>query len=75
MMTYCSGRCKQYRAIRPTQIGRYASGQKRCNFCEIFVKYEGSICPCCKRKLRCLPRSRKDKESYQSQILRQNNYY
>jgi len=68
MMAYCSGLCKQYKAIRPTQISRYASGQKRCNYCEIFVNYDGLNCPCCKRQLRCLPRSRRGKESYQLQI-------
>jgi len=67
-MAYCSGRCKEYKAPKPKQIGRYASGQKRCNFCEIFVNYDGLTCPCCKRQLRCLPRSRKDKKSYQLQI-------
>jgi hypothetical protein len=52
------------------EIGRYAAGQKRCNFCEVFLDFEGISCPCCNRQLRCLPRSRKGKEKYLTQIVR-----
>ena len=69
-MSCCNGICKKYKALNPSQIGRYAAGQKRCNYCEIFVDYDGLVCPCCNRQLRCLPRSRKDKEVYLSQIAR-----
>jgi len=75
MMGYCTGKCKQYKALKPRQIGRYASGQKRCNFCEIFVKFDGLKCPCCNKQLRSLPRSRKDKESFLSQIVKQDTVY
>ena len=68
-MTYCIGKCKEYKALKPSQIGRYAAGQKRCNYCEVFVEYDGLTCPCCNRQLRCLPRSRKGKEKYLSQIV------
>lgn len=68
-MTYCIGKCKDFKAQKPAQIGRYAAGQKRCNHCEIFVAYEGNNCPCCNRQLRCLPRSRKGKERYLEQII------
>ena len=69
-MTYCIGKCKNYKALKPAEIGRYAAGQKRCNFCEIFVEFDGIICPCCNRQLRCLPRSRKGKEKYMAEIVR-----
>lgn len=68
MLGYCIGKCKQYKSIKPRQIGRCASGQKRCDFCEIFLNYDGLKCPCCNKQLRSLPRSRKDKESFLSQI-------
>ena len=32
-MTYCRGACEQYKAQKPFEIGRYAAGQKRCNYC------------------------------------------
>lgn len=69
-MAYCVGECKKYKALKPLQIGRYAAGQKRCNYCEIFVEVDGIVCPCCKSQLRCLPRSRKGKEKYLAQIER-----
>jgi len=69
-MTYCTGNCKNHKAPKPSEIGRYAAGQKRCNHCEIFIEFTGIICPCCKSQLRCLPRSRKGKEKYAEQILR-----
>jgi len=27
-MTYCIGKCRKYKALKPPQIGRYAAGQK-----------------------------------------------
>jgi len=69
-MTYCRDECKKFKALKPTGIGRYASGQKRCNYCMMFLDYDGISCPCCNRKLRCLPRSRKGKEVYLTQTAR-----
>ena len=69
-MTCCIGQCKKYKALKPTGIGRYASGQKRCNYCTIFLNYDGIVCPCCNRQLRCLPRSRKGKEMYLAQTTK-----
>jgi len=40
---------------------RYASGQKRCNVCEIFVQWDGYSCPCYGMLLRTRPRSVKTK--------------
>ena len=68
-MVYCRGACEQYKAQKPYEIGRYAAGQKRCNYCEVFVNWDGLCCPCCNRQLRCLPRSRKGKEKYLEQIM------
>jgi hypothetical protein len=42
------GLCAKYKALKPLEIGRYAAGQKRCNFCAIFINCDGTICPCCK---------------------------
>lgn len=69
-MVYCVGKCKHTKAEKPKHLGRYASGQKRCNYCEVFVDYDGMFCSCCNRRLRCLPRSRKGKEMYYAQIIR-----
>ncbi|HZC20317.1 MAG TPA: hypothetical protein VE223_01595, partial [Nitrososphaeraceae archaeon] len=41
--------------------GRYVSGQKRCQICEIFIKWDGLWCPCCGYRLRTKPRNLKYK--------------
>ena len=52
----CNNQCKQYKASKPVGIGRYASGQRRCQICMIFIKWEGLWCPCCGYRLRTKPR-------------------
>lgn len=67
-MNYCIGKCKEYKAKKLKDMGRYSAGQKRCNHCEIFLEHNGLNCPCCKRQFRVVPRSRKGKLMYRSQI-------
>ena len=57
----CKGICTRYKAKKPSGIGRYASGQRRCQICEIFIKWEGNWCPCCGYRLRTKPRNLKYK--------------
>ncbi len=38
---------------------RYSNNQKRCQICEIFIKWEGLWCPCCGYMLRTHPRNSK----------------
>ena len=52
----CKGICPRYKAQKPVGTGRYASGQRRCQICEIFIKWEGLWCPCCGYRLRTKPR-------------------
>jgi hypothetical protein len=40
---------------------RYATGNKRCQVCEIFIKWDALFCPCCGCGLRNGPRSFKFK--------------
>jgi hypothetical protein len=51
----------RHKAIKPTGIGRYSSGQKRCQICEIFLNWSGLWCPCCGYRLRTRPRNVKFK--------------
>gem|GEM_PF-721599 len=55
----CKKVCGDYRANKPVTGGRYAAGQKRCDTCEIFIKWDGIWCPCCGYKLRHQSRSHK----------------
>lgn len=57
----CKGICVRYKAIKPPMAGRYVTGQKRCQVCEIFIKHEGLWCPCCGYRLRTKPRNLKYK--------------
>jgi len=57
----CKGICPRYKAQKPVGTGRYASGQRRCQICEIFIKWEGLWCPCCGYRLRTKPRNLKYK--------------
>ncbi len=53
----CKGVCDKYKADKPVGIGRYASGQKRCQICELYLKWNGLWCPCCAYRLRSKPRN------------------
>lgn len=45
-------------AQKPTaHQGRYKTGQKRCQICETYIKWDGLWCPCCGYRLRSNPRS------------------
>ena len=57
----CKGNCVRHKAQKPVGSGRYASGQKRCQICEIFIKWDGLWCPCCGYRLRTKPRNLKYK--------------
>ena len=51
----CKGIC-----IHHKTLGRYNSERKRCQQCEIFIKWSGIRCPCCSYKLRTRPRNFSD---------------
>ena len=53
----CKGICLRHRAQKPVGSGRYACGQKRCQGCEIFIKWDMIWCPCCGFRLRTRPRN------------------
>ena len=57
----CKGICIRHKAHKPYGSGRYATGQKRCQICEIFIKWDGLWCPCCGYRLRTKPRNLKYK--------------
>jgi hypothetical protein len=52
----CKGICIRYKSYR-----RYAAGSKRCNQCNLFIKWDGLWCPCCGYRLRNGPRGFKFK--------------
>ena len=47
--------------VRHKASCHYATGNKRCQVCEIFIKCDALFCPCCGYRLRNGPRSMKFK--------------
>lgn len=77
----CKGICIRHKAEKPVGAGRYSSGQKRCQVCEIFLKWDELWCPCCGYRLRTKPRNLKYKanlragkkiEEYRLSLQQQN---
>src|SRR5215210_3891606 len=60
----CKDICIRYRAPRPRPIstGRYFSGQKRCQVCNIFIIWDELYCPCCGFRLRAKPHNSMSKQ-------------
>ena len=60
----CNGICIRHKAPKPPSHmgGRYGVGQKRCQTCGIFIKWNDIWCPCCHFRLRTKPRSPKSKQ-------------
>jgi predicted amidophosphoribosyltransferase len=58
----CKGIC-----IRHKASGRYATGHKRCQQCDLFIEWDGLWCPCCGYKLRTRPRKFKLKSKLREQ--------
>ena len=67
----CRGICDSYKAKKPLLQSRYASGQKRCSVCELFVNWDGINCPCCGMILRTSPRNTQNRQRLL--LVKQNN--
>jgi hypothetical protein len=64
----CKGICINYKATKPQDSRRYVWGQKRCQICSMWMKWEGVFCPCCHNKLRIKPKKMQNKETIFSKI-------
>ncbi len=60
----CNGVCNQFKAKKIPLKSRYSEGQKFCNLCCMYIKYDGNSCPCCSSNLRTMPRDAKSKQLY-----------
>jgi len=58
----CKGICIQYKTTGNSNDGLYKNGNKRCQICDIFIKWDGVYCSCCGQKLRTNPRRKQLKE-------------
>lgn len=62
----CKSICLKYKAKGSFIGGRYKFGQRRCQVCDLFIKYDGIWCPCCGYKLRSKPRNKKYKQKFRA---------
>jgi len=61
----CKGICHKYKVTKThPSTTRYSMGQKRCNVCSIFIKWDGNLCPCCHYRLRTRPRYSKGRSDF-----------
>ena len=65
--------CLRYRTKKGQSGSRYANGQKRCQTCEIFIRWEGLWCPCCGYRLRTMPRNKAFKEKFRQAKKKKGN--
>ena len=67
----CKGSCIRYKATKSSSYSsHYGLGHKRCSKCEIFIKWNGTHCPCCGITLRTRPKSTSGR--YQLLLVRQS---
>ena len=73
----CKKICLNFKAIKPSSGSRYASGQYRCQICEIFISEDGvsdgRFCRCCHYRVRGKPRNKKYKEIFHSRTQNMQN--
>jgi len=63
----CKGICEKYKSTTKKFGSRYQDGTKRCNSCDIYLKWdESSRCPCCGAVLRTKPRDSKNREAFRT---------
>ena len=83
----CLGICKQYKVKKPVGMGRYESGQARCQMCEEWIDHNGCIlkdktnatvdsvgwfCKCCNYRVRQKPRNLMYKEKLRERKSKKN---
>ncbi len=53
----CKNICEKYKVSKDRRGSYYAEGSKRCQVCEIYIRWNEYRCPCCKSPLRTKSRS------------------
>jgi predicted amidophosphoribosyltransferase len=48
----CRGICTRHKSKKIPKTLRYSENEKRCQICDIFIKWNGLFCPCCGYRLR-----------------------
>ena len=64
-MLICKGKCIIKYETKKTVVNARENGYKRCSKCLVFMKYEGTYCPCCGVRLKNSPRNNKSRKVFQ----------
>lgn len=80
----CKGLCKNFQIKKPSGVGRYSTGQARCQICDIWISYKGChfrngepatedslgwFCNCCNYRVRTRPRNKIYKEKLHERLV------
>ncbi len=68
----CKGICIRHKSFSLPNKFRYLNGQKRCQVCQLYIKWMGYWCPCCGFRLRGNPEIRRIRID-SKQCLRRND--
>jgi hypothetical protein len=60
----CKGICVRHKSKNPIPRHTYIQGDKRCQECQIYIKWNSHWCPCCGCRLRTKPRQPRGKKSF-----------
>jgi len=64
-MLICKGKCIIKYETKKTVANARENGYKRCSKCLVFMKYEGTYCPCCGVRLKNSTRNNKSRKVFQ----------
>ncbi|HWP78708.1 MAG TPA: hypothetical protein VNL34_03550 [Candidatus Nitrosotenuis sp.] len=63
-MLICKGYCKTKYRYLLGEISLKYNGQKRCGVCDVYMRWDGVKCPCCRSVLHVRPRHSRAKNRY-----------
>ena len=64
----CMGICHRYKTKKLSISLRYATGQRWCTNCSVYMTQMENQCLCCHCKLRAGPRRKKHKENHKKHL-------
>ena len=71
MVHICKGFCVvEGQLVTKKSVRGDKDGFKRCSQCELYIKWDGLFCPCCKRKFKISPRNNKARQAYRERNLK-----
>ena len=66
----CKGVCEAKYDTRRMNRNAYRDGYKRCKRCTVWIKWDGTFCPCCGTRMQIYPRSRMMRQKRLDEVKR-----